>query len=276
MAGRTDADTDASSGAGTDVLSYPTGDGFDLRQGREILLQVGALAAFVALWWGVALVTPRTLLPQPPAVAAVLAGDVASGQVFELTGQSVRHYLPGLLIGSALGMAVGVAVGWSETVETTVGTVASVLRPVPPLAWIPFAIIWFGLNDRGAAFIIAIVAFWINYYAAEGGVRGVDQQHLEVAQSLGTKSDVGLIWKVVLPSATPELFTGFRTAAGQAWMVMVAAELLGVPGLGKHLWDAANFLRMEVVIAYMLVIGILFLISDRLIKVAESRMLAWR
>jgi len=272
MGGSTDRETETEVSA----LQYTTSDGFDLGDGRDVALQVGALAAFVAIWWGVGLFTPRTLLPRPPAVATVLASDLASGQVFELALQSLRHYIPGLLIGSALGMAVGVAVGWSRTAENTVGTVASVLRPVPPLAWIPFAIIWFGLNDRGAAFIIAIVAFWINYYNAEGGVASVDDRLLEVAQSLGTKADLRLIRKVVLPSAAPELFTGFRTAAGQAWMVMVAAELLGVPGIGKHLWDAANFLRMEVVIAYMLVIGVLFLISDRLIKVVEGKVLAWR
>lgn len=266
MAGSTD----------TEALDYSADGLVSVRDGRDLALKLGALTAFVLVWWGGALVTPQTLLPRPPVVASVLVGDVASGQVFELIVQSLRHYVPGLLIGSTLGMAVGVAVGWSELVERTVGTVASVLRPVPPLAWIPFAIIWFGLNDRGAAFIIAIVAFWINYYNAESGVRNVDRQHLEVARSLGTKSDLRLIRKVVLPSATPELFTGFRTAAGQAWMVMVAAELIGVPGLGKHLWDAANFLRMEVVIAYMLVIGILFLVSDQLITALERRILAWR
>jgi NitT/TauT family transport system permease protein len=252
------------------------GGGLRVERGRDLALQAGALLAFVAVWWTVALATPRSLLPRPPAVLAVLVADAASGQVFVLVGQSLRHYVPGLLVGSGLGVAVGVLVGWSATAERTVGTVAGILRPVPPLAWIPFAIVWFGLNDRGAAFIIAIVAFWINYYSAEGGVRDVDPRLLEVAQSLGTRSDLGLVRRVVLPSATPELVTGFRTAAGQAWMVMVAAELLGVPGIGKHLWDAANFLRMEVVIAYMLVIGILFLLSDRAIKLVEARTLAWR
>jgi len=167
-------------------------------------------------------------------------------------------------------MAVGVLVGWSQTADNTVGTVAQFLRPVPPLAWIPFAVIWFGLTDAGAAFIIAIVAFWINYYNAESGVGSVDPALLEVAQSLGTTTDRRLVRKVVLPSAVPELFTGFRTAAGQAWMV------LGVPGIGKHLWDAANFLQMDVVMAYMLVIGVLFLLTDRLIKAGQSRVLAWR
>ncbi|GAB6860122.1 ABC transporter permease [Haloplanus litoreus] len=261
---------------GSDALTYPTGGGFRIEGGRSLLLRVGALAVFVALWWGVALVTPRNLLPRPPAVLAVLVADAASGQLFELVYRSLRHYVPGLLIGSALGMGVGVLVGWSEFADRTVGTVAGILRPVPPLAWIPFAIIWFGLNDRGAAFIIAIVAFWINYYNAESGVANVDSRLLEVGRSLGTDSDFRLIRRVVLPSATPELFTGFRTAAGQAWMVMVAAELLGVPGIGKHLWDAANFLQMQVVIAYMLVIGVLFLCSDRAIKLVEARTLTWR
>jgi NitT/TauT family transport system permease protein len=258
-----------------ETVSYST-RGLRLERGRTLGIQVGALAVFVLVWWAGALVTPQNLLPRPPAVLDVLVSDVASGLVFELIWQSLRHYIPGLLVGSAFGMAVGILVGWSRTAELSVGTVAGILRPVPPLAWIPFAIIWFGLNDRGAAFIIAIVAFWINYYNAESGVKGVDDQLLEVGQSLGTKSDLGLIRRVVLPSAMPELFTGFRTAAGQAWMVMVAAELLGVPGIGKHLWDAANFLQMQVVIAYMLVIGILFLISDRLIKLVEARTLAWR
>lgn len=250
--------------------------GIDLERGRSIGIQVGALVGFVLVWWGLAMITPRNLLPAPPAVAAVLLADVTSGRVFELIGQSVRHYVPGLLIGSAAGMGTGILVGWSRTADLSVGTVAGILRPIPPLAWIPFAIIWFGLTDGAAAFIIAIVAFWINYYNAESGVRDVDEAYLEVAQSLGTDSDLGLVRRVVIPSATPELFTGFRTAAGQAWMVMVAAELLGVPGIGKHLWDAANFLQMEVVIAYMLVIGTLFLLSDRLIRIAERRVLVWR
>lgn len=258
-----------------ETAGYPTG-GLRLEQGRTLGIQVGALVVFVLVWWAGALVTPQNLLPQPPAVLKILVADASSGRVFELIWQSLRHYVPGLLIGSAFGMIVGILVGWSRTAELSVGTVAGILRPVPPLAWIPFAIIWFGLNDRGAAFIIGIVAFWINYYNAESGVKGVDDQLLEVGQSLGTKSDLGLIKRIVLPSAMPELFTGFRTAAGQAWMVMVAAELLGVPGIGRHLWDAANFLQMQVVIAYMLVIGILFLLSDRLIKLIEARTLAWR
>lgn len=266
MAGSTEPDT----------ANYLSGDGYQLEQGRGLALQFGALVVFVGLWWAFAFITPRNLLPQPPAVLTVLVSDVSSGLLFELVFQSLRHYVPGLLIGSALGMSVGVLVGWSQTADRTVGTIASILRPVPPLAWIPFAIIWFGLSDRAAAFIIAIVAFWINYYNAESGVRDVDPRFLEVAQSLGTKSDLRLIRRVVIPSATPELFTGFRTAAGQAWMVMVAAELLGVPGIGKHLWDAANFLQMHVVIAYMLVIGILFLLSDRVIKIFEARTLEWR
>lgn len=266
MAGSTDAD----------AIDYISGGGFEIGEGRRALLQVGALGTFVAVWWVLALVTPSRLLPHPPAVAEVLVRDVVSGQLFELVAQSLVHYVPGLVIGSALGMALGIAIGYSETVEDTLGTVVQVLRPIPPLAWIPFAIIWFGLNHRGAAFIVSIVAFWITLYNAEGGVEGVDQQLVEVARSLGTDTDLGLVRRVVLPSAAPSLFTGFRTAAGQAWMVIVAAELLGAPGIGAHLWDASLGLSMDAVIAYMLVIGALFLLSDRLIEAVRRRVLAWQ
>ncbi|MFB6188147.1 MAG: ABC transporter permease, partial [Halobacteriaceae archaeon] len=181
-----------------------------------------------------------------------------------------------LAIGSALGMSLGMGVGWNNTMSNTIGTIAQLLRPIPPLAWIPFAIIWFGLGHTSAAFIVAIVAFWISYYNAESGVRDVESKHIEVDQSLGTTSNFGLLYRVALPSATPELFTGFRTAAGQAWMVMVAAELIGAPGIGRHLWNAAKFLSTDVVIAYMLVIGILFLLTDRILYLLEQRMLIWR
>lgn len=258
------------------TYEYVLGSGWDFDDLRDLALQVGALAAFVAVWWGVALVSPERILPEPPAVARVLASDVTSGQLFRLVGQSLRHYIPGLLVGSGLGIAAGVAVGWSQTAELTLGTVAQVLRPVPPLAWIPFAIIWFGLDHTSAAFLVSIVAFWISYYNAEGGVRNVDRELLEVAQSLGTNSDLGLVQRVVLPGSLPELFTGFRTAAGQAWMVVVAAELIGAPGIGKHLWEASNFLSTDVVIAYMLVIGVLFQLTDRFVLLVQGRVLRWR
>jgi len=258
------------------TYEYVLGSGVDLDDARDFAAQAGALVAFVVVWWLGALVSPPQILPAPPAVAAVLVRDVTSGEVFVLTYQSLLHYVPGLLIGSALGMLAGVAVGWNRLADLTVGTVAQVLRPIPPLAWIPFGIIWFGLNHGGAAFLVSIVTFWITYYSAEGGVRGVDDELLEVAQSLGTASDLGLIRRVVVPGAAPSLFTGFRTAAGQAWMVMVAAELVGAPGIGRHLWDAANFLSTDTVIAYMLVIGVLFLLTDRLILFVQRRVLTWQ
>lgn len=255
---------------------YVLGSGIDGGSLRNVALQGVALVAFVAVWWAGAQVTSPRILPGPSAVAEVLVEDVTSGQVFTLIWQSLRHYVPGLVIGSGLGTVVGLAVGWSRVVELTVGTVAQLLRPIPPLAWIPFGIIWFGLNHAGAAFLVSVVAFWISYYSAEGGVREVDDQLIEVARSLGTTSELGLVRRVALPAAAPSLFTGVRTAAGQAWMVMVAAELVGAPGIGRHLWNAAKFLSTDTVVAYMLVIGVLFLVTDRLILLVQRRALAWQ
>jgi len=258
------------------AYDYLVGDGEGQESVRTLGVQLAALVAFAGVWWLGALVSPPRILPAPPAVLDVLVADVASGQLFRLIVQSLLHYVPGLFVGSTLGIAAGFAVGWSRFAELTIGTVAQVLRPIPPLAWIPFAIIWFGLSHASAAFLVAIVTFWITYYNAEGGVLAVDQQFLDVARSLGTTSDRRLIRKVVFPSALPQLFTGFRTAAGQAWMVMVAAELIGAPGIGRHLWDAASFLSTDVVIAYMLVIGVLFLLTDRLVLLVQRRVITWQ
>jgi len=151
-----------------------------------------------------------------------------------------------------------------------------ILRPIPPLAWIPFAIMWFGLTQTAAAFIIFVVAFWINYYNSYTGIKGVDKGLLDAARALGVSSPWKLIVKVALPHATPSILTGVRASIGQGWMAIVAAELLGVGGVGLHMQEAAGYLAMHVVTAYMLVLGVLFSISDSVFRRVESWLLRWR
>ena len=150
------------------------------------------------------------------------------------------------------------------------------MRPTPPLAWIAFAIVWLGVNHRGAAFIVGIGAFWINFYNAYAGVNGVPESTKEVAASLGVDDDLTMIRKVVIPRASPEIMTGIRTSIGQSWMIVVAAELFGAPGVGFQIINAAQNLALDVSVAYMFVISIVFLISDGIFQRVESRVLVWR
>jgi NitT/TauT family transport system permease protein len=259
---------------------------------RRTLLGLFGTASFLLLWQVAALVVARPfLLPSPPAVAAAFWTELTAPATFavplstrELPAtrlvvkllESLYHYVPGLVVGSVLGIASGVTMGWSRTLDGAFTPVTRVLRPIPPLAWIAFAIVWIGVNHGGAAFIVGIGAFWINFYNAYSGVEGVSADLLEVAASLGVDDDLTMVRRVVLPAASPSILTGIRTSIGQCWMIVVAAELFGAPGVGFQIINAAQNLAMDVSVAYMLVISVVFLVSDGLFRRVERRLLAWR
>jgi len=245
----------------------------DLR--RAVLGALG-IVAFTAVWWVAALFNPAFVLPAPDAVARTFVAELQSGAMVTALGQSVTHWLPGTIIGTVLGIALGVTLAWSDVADDAAAPLVRVLRPVPPLALIGFAIAWIGINDGGAAFIIAAGAFWINYYAAYGGVDSVSEEFVEVARSLGVTSDIGLIRKVVIPAASPEILTGIRTGIGRCWMLIIAAEIFGVPGIGRKILTASNNLSVDVVIAYILLMSLVYLVLDTGVEAVQGRVLAWQ
>lgn len=264
---------------------------FERLDSRRVALGAIGTVAFLAVWTVAATFYPAYLLPSPWEVALALAGQFTASAPFTLPFtttdvalpalvthllQSLEHYVPGLVVGTLLGVAAGVALGWSETIDAALTPVLRVLRPIPPLAWIAFAILWVGIGHAGAAFIVAIGAFWINFYNAYAGVEGAPDDLVEVAASLGVHSDLRMIRRVVLPAAMPEIFTGVRTSIGQCWMIVVAAELFGAPGVGHQIIVAAQNLALDVSVAYMLVISAVFLVSDGVFRAVQSEVLDWR
>ncbi|WP_336345840.1 ABC transporter permease [Halalkalicoccus ordinarius] len=243
---------------------------------RRLLRGAIGVTGFLVLWWVAALFQPPYILPSPAVVAETFLTELASGTMTSALYSSVLHWIPGAVIGTLLGIAAGVALGWSSAADDGFAPVVRVLRPVPPLALIGFAIAWFGINHAGAAFIIAVGAFWINFYAAYGGVEGVSEDMLDVGRSLGVTDDLGLIRSVVLPSALPEIMTGIRTGIGRCWMLVVAAEIFGVPGIGREILSAGNNLAVDVVIAYILVLSLMFLLVDVGFRALQRRVIAWR
>ena len=281
----TDTSTDSETGLTADVS---LGDG---GAGRRLLRGAVGTAAFLAVWQVAAMPVPTFLLPTPVEVARAFVVELTAPAVFQipLTGteigltrllvnlvDSLYHYVPGLVVGGTAGIAVGVAMGWSDLLNEAFTPVQRVLRPIPPLAWIAFAIVWLGVNHSGAAFIVGIGSFWVNFYNAYAGVEGVSQGTKEVAASLGVDDDLTMIRKVVIPSAAPEIMTGIRTSIGQGWMIVVAAELFGAPGIGFQIINAAQNLSLDVSVAYMFVISLVFLVSDGIFRRVERRVLVWR
>lgn len=189
---------------------------------------------------------------------------------------SFRHYSIGFFIGSFLGVTLGVLVALFPKVEASQAWLARVLRPIPPLAWIPFAIIWFGITETAAAFIISIGIFWINYFTAMAAVQAVDKDLIEVARAFGHRTFPALLKKVILPAAAPGILSGLRAGLGQGWMTVVAAELFGIEGIGQRMMEASGLLATDVVILYMFSIALLYGISDYIFVSIQSRILAWQ
>ncbi len=236
------------------------------------------LLVFLAVWEAL----PRlgllnaALVPPPSDIPAAFAREVRSGTWLAAVLSSLSHYLTGLAVGASLGVALGIASGMSYVFDDLTAWIVRLIRPIPGLAWVPFAIIWFGVEPSAAVFIIAIGVFWIVFFAAQGAIRGVDRDLVEVAQAFGFRSAGAQLVKVLLPAATPGILVGVRTALGQAWMAVVAAEIFGVPGVGQRMMQASSLLASDIVLVYMLTMAGLYGVVDAGFVAAQSWLLRWR
>ncbi|MEF8779927.1 MAG: ABC transporter permease subunit [Haloferacaceae archaeon] len=234
-------------------------------------------ALFLVAWTGVAALYPPYVLPSPAAVAAafalelttpapyavpVIGTEVTATKMVATLLESLQHYVPGLLLGIAFGAPLGIAMGWSRRLDEHLSVIVQLLRPVPPLAWMGLVIVWIGIGHAGAAFIVSIGSFWITFFSAYDGVERLDDAYLDVGRSLGVDDDLGMIRKVVVPGVAPDVATGIRTSIGRCWMIVVAAELFGAPGVGYRIIQAAQSLSMDVSMAYMAAMSLVYFGSD--------------
>jgi sulfonate transport system permease protein len=245
---------------------------------RSLFLSFIGLLVFLGLWEAVprlGLVNPA-MLPGPSAIPAAFMKEVASGAWLQAVSSSLSHYVTGLSVGAGLGVALGIGTGMYRDAESFTAWIVRVLRPIPGLAWVPFAIIWFGVSTGAAVFIIAIGVFWIVYFAAHGAVRAVDRDLVEVADAFGFHSGPQRLRKILLPAATPGILVGLRTALGQAWMAVVAAEIFGVTGLGQRMMQASSLLATDVVVVYMLTMAALYGLLDTAFVALQGWLLRWK
>ena len=244
---------------------------------RQLLGALGLLV-FLLIWEAAARsgLVAANLLPPPSSLPERFVSEISLGIWPRMVAASLTHYLTGLVCGSAAGVVAGGAVALFPRLDAAQAWVARILRPIPPLAWIPFAIIWFGISESAAAFIIAIGIFWINYFTAHAAVRGVDKDLIELADSFGHRALPARLAKVILPGAAPGILSGLRAGIGQGWMTVVAAELFGITGIGQRMMEAAGLLATEVVVVYMLTIALLYGLSDTMFLAVQNRILRWQ
>jgi NitT/TauT family transport system permease protein len=136
--------------------------------------------------------------------------------------------------------------------------------------------VWFHITTQAAAFIIAINSFYVTLFSSYLGIRNIDRRLIEVAQTLGVNSHLELMRRVAIPAALPSILNGIHTGIGQGWLGVVSSELFGVHGIGFKMTEAAGLLAMDVVVAYMALLGIVYLATDAAFRVVEVRLLRWR
>lgn len=256
-----------------------------LRPGT-LLLYIAFPGAVLVIWQilGSAGLYRRAILPPPSDIAVVLADlvfgtlDAAgrySGTWLDHALSSVWRVFAGFAWGGALGTFLGLLIGLSRVVEKLFDPTIQVLRNVPVTAWVPLSLIFFGIGNQPAIFLIGLGAFFPAALNSTLGVRQINKTLHKAAQMMGANPREMLL-RVILPAAMPSIMAGLRLSMGIAWVLVVVAEILAVrSGLGYLLNDAYQFYRNDVVIASMLSIGVLGFLSDRVLVAARDRILEW-
>ncbi|MFZ5475157.1 MAG: ABC transporter permease [Myxococcota bacterium] len=228
-----------------------------------------ALALALAGWEAAARIAASPTLPGPIAVLrAVPTMDGLGGDLVA----SVERVVIGYLLAVAAGLAVGAVTGLSRRLGGGLGFVLNLLRPIPPIAWVPLAILWFGLGDRSAWFIVFVGAFFPIFVNVAWPLANTPAPYLELARSLGaTRWQV--LTRIRLPAAAPQIVAGLRTGLGLAWTSVIAAELVGAQqGLGYRIQMHRLTLDTEGVVASMACIGLCGYLMDLGARALERRL----
>ncbi|HVZ46345.1 MAG TPA: ABC transporter permease [Ramlibacter sp.] len=230
------------------------------------------------VWWLVAylkLANPM-LLPGPASVAAAVWEMIADGTLIRHLAISFARALGGFAIAAAVGVPAGILIARFKWVGAALNPWVELLRPVPPIAFLPLAVLWFGIGETSKVIVISYGAVFPILLNTIHGVRAIDNSLLRAARALGASSRQVFIY-VVLPAATPSVVTGLRLGAGMAIFVLVAAELIGASsGLGWLITDAREHFLTDHIMVGIVTLGLLGWAINRALLALESRLIKWR
>jgi NitT/TauT family transport system permease protein len=228
------------------------------------------IAIFVAAWQIAVWATHATLVPGPVASLAAI-GDLAQrGLLLKYIVASLFRVTWGYLGAVIIGIPAGVVLGLWRRGEAALNPFLQILRPISPLAWIPIAILWFGVGDISAIFLIFLASLFPLMLTAMQAVHNIENVHLRTGSNFGL-TRAQLIRTVIIPAILPQLIVGMRITLGIAWLVVVAAEMIAVnSGLGFLIIDARNAgNRYDLVVAGMILIGVIGVVLDFVMRQAE-------
>jgi NitT/TauT family transport system permease protein len=237
------------------------------RKWERFFWPVIASALFLAMWHYAVVWSETKVFPSPLAVERGMVALAKQGLLWAYIGDSLRRVALGFGVAAVLGIPVGLALGWYPAANQVVNPVLQMLRPISPIAWIPVAILLFGVGDRTAVFLIFLGAFFPIVVACVSGVSNVPSIYRRAGRNFGLSAPQ-LLARIVFPAALPQIIVGLRIALGIAWLVMVAAEMIAVDsGLGYLVIDARNSgKRYDLVVAAMILIGVIGLALDLIFR----------
>lgn len=228
-------------------------------------------ALLIAVWQAVVLIGQyeKSLFPPPLDVAKGIVSLIADGTLFEHLRVSLFRFGVGYVSAVVLAIALGLALGLLKRAWAIIDPIVQLLRPVSPIAWSPFIVLWFGIGDAPAIVIIFLAAFFPVLLSTVSAVRKVEPIYLKVAQNMEMKRG-HLLTKIIFPASFPYIANGLHIAIGTSWIFLVSGEMVGAQsGLGYLIVDARNLLRLDLVFAGIIFIGLCGLLLDRAVRGLE-------
>jgi sulfonate transport system permease protein len=214
-------------------------------------------------------------MPPPEDIVSTAVEFLKDKTLLEHIKASFIRVIEGFAIALVLALVLGVAIGLSRRFERFIDSSLQILKPIPPIAWIPLAILWFGIGEASKIYIIAVGAFFPILVNTVEGIKNIDNRYLELARVYEVQKE-RIIFQVILPGALPFIMVGVRLGLGMGWICVVAAELIAAnSGIGYMLMDGRSLSRPDIVILGMIVIGVIGKFMDDILRFISKRIIKW-
>lgn len=245
---------------------------------KQVIPSLIVISLLLAVWWWVVVATESVIFPTPWQVVTGTVELINDGTLWEHIYSSLFRVGTGFALAVLIAVPLGLWMGWVKGAYITLNPLFQILRPISPIAWIPIAILWFGVGSASPIFLIFISSVFPMVVQTVAGVHTIERRYLRAAENFGV-SRYTLFTQVVIPAVLPQIIVGMRIGIGVAWLVVVAAEMIALrSGLGYLIMDSRNAgNRYDLVIAAMIIIGLIGLMLDGLMRLLEGlKQVRWR